>query len=131
MRLAAEGLGDAEEIVAVLPRVEGRAVHPPAPVHLRGEKLVNGDIFFTWVRRSRSGWNWLSGSDTPLAEEKEAYRLELGGSNFQRTIETIEPAYLYSVAQQEQDGGLKPITIGVAQIGTFGMSRTARLTLSL
>jgi hypothetical protein len=61
--------------------VDGEAMRPPSPVHLRAERRTNGDLALSWVRRSRNGWVWLSGSDTPLGEESESYRLTLAGED--------------------------------------------------
>ena len=84
-RLLAQGLGDPEGVLAVR-TVTGEAMRPPPPVHLRAQKLANGDLALSWVRRSRSGWVWLSGSDTPLGEESEGYRLTLAGEGFERSV---------------------------------------------
>lgn len=129
LRIGALGLGDADEKVALIAAIEGQAVRPPAPVHLRASRLAGGDIAFEWVRRSRGGWSWPSGSDTPLVEEREAYRLVLGGLGFQRTVETTQAAYTYTAAQQEQDGNPAALTVEVAQVGTLSVSRPARIHL--
>lgn len=125
-RLLGQGLGDPDGVLAVR-TVSGEAMRPPSPVHLRAERLANGDLALAWVRRSRAGWVWLSGSDTPLGEEAESYRLTLAGEGFERSLTLAEPAYLYSAAEQAADGPGGPLTIEVVQLGTSAPSRPATL----
>ena len=125
-RLLAQGLGDPEGVVAVR-TVAGEAMRPPAPVHLRAERLAGGDLALSWVRRSRSGWVWLSGSDTALGEESESYRLTLAGPGFERSVTIPAPAYLYTAAQQAADGLAGPLSVEVVQLGTSAPSRPASL----
>ncbi|HEX8481065.1 MAG TPA: phage tail protein [Allosphingosinicella sp.] len=126
-RLLAAGLGDPEGVAAIRP-VTGEAMRPPAPAHLRSEVLANGDVALSWVRRSRSGWVWLSGSDTPLGEESESYRLTLSGEGFERSVTLAAPAYLYTAAEQAADGP-GPVTAEVAQVGTSAASRPASIPI--
>lgn len=128
-QVLATGLGDPEGVLA-LREVSGEAVRPPSPAHLRAERLPNGDLALSWVRRSRAGWVWLSGSDTPLGEETEAYRLTLAGEGFERSLTLASPAFLYSAAEQAADGPVWPLAIHVVQLGTSSPSRPASLVLS-
>ena len=125
-RLLAQGLGDSEGVLAVR-TVAGESIRPPAPVHLRAERLAGGDLALSWVRRSRSGWVWLSGSDTPLGEESESYRLTLAGAGFARSVTIAAPSYLYTAADQAADGLAGPLTVEVVQLGTSAPSRPASL----
>jgi len=125
-RLLGQGLGDPEGVLAVR-TVAGEAMRPPAPVHLKAERLAGGDLALSWVRRSRAGWVWLSGSDTPLGEETESYRLSLAGAGFERSLTVPGPAYLYSAAEQAADGLSGPLTVAVVQLGTSAPSRPALL----
>ena len=63
--VSARGIGDPEDVV-VEAAIDGAALRPPAPAHLVAERQANGDIFVRWVRRSREGWSWQSGADTPI-----------------------------------------------------------------
>jgi hypothetical protein len=126
-RLIARGLGDPEGAAAAR-AVTGEALRPPSPVHLRAERLDNGDLALSWVRRSRAGWTWPSGSDTPLGEESEGYRLTLSGAGFERSVTVAAPAYLYGAAEQAADGTAGPLTVKVVQLGTSAPSRPAFLT---
>jgi Putative phage tail protein len=125
-RLLAQGLGDPDGVLAVL-TVAGEALRPPAPVHLRAERRDNGDLDLSWVRRSRSGWVWLSGSDTPLGEESESYLLTLAGAGFARSVTLAAPAFVYTAADQAADGLAGPLSVEVVQLGTSAPSRPASL----
>jgi hypothetical protein len=125
-RLLAQGLGDPEGVLAVR-TVTGEAMRPPAPVHLRAERLAGGDLALSWVRRSRAGWVWLSGSDTALGEETESYRLTLAGDGFTRSVTLASPAFLYTAAEQAADGPPGPLSVEVVQLGTSAPSRPAAL----
>ncbi|HEX8307911.1 MAG TPA: phage tail protein [Allosphingosinicella sp.] len=125
-RLLASGLGDPDGVVAVR-TVAGESMRPPAPVHLRAERLPNGDLAIAWVRRSRSGWVWLDGSDTPLGEESEGYRLTLSAAGFAKSVTVPAPAFLYTAAEQAADGLAGALTVQVVQLGTSAPSRPASL----
>jgi hypothetical protein len=125
-RVIAQGLGDPDGALAAR-TVAGEAMRPPAPVHLRADRLATGDLALSWTRRSRSGWVWLNGSDTPLGEESESYRLTLTGAGFQRSATTSAAAYLYTAAQQAADGLAGPLSVEVVQLGTSAPSRPASL----
>lgn len=103
---------------------------PPEPVHLTANRLANGDVAIAWVRRSRLGWSWISGADTPLGEETESYRVNLTGAGFAREAAPGVPYLLYDAAMQAVDGASGALTISVRQIGTHGASRPASITLS-
>ena len=84
-----------------------------------------------WVRRSRSGWRWVSGADVPLGEESERYELRvLNGGSLLRRVETASPAWTYDAAAIAEDGG-DLVTIEVRQIGSFALGRPGRIELSL
>lgn len=127
VRLLASGVGDEAPAEATMV-ASGETLRPPSPVHLRAEAAAGGDIILRWVRRSRQGWSWTSGSDTPLGEEREAYRLTLSGAGWSRSTELSVPEYLYTAAEQAADGA-GPVLAEVAQIGTHASSRAAAITL--
>lgn len=104
LSVAATGLGDATPVVAEID-FAARALRPPAPVALR---RAGGTL--AWTRRSRAGWTWRDGIDTPLAEENERYRVTLGGTAY----ETDVPVFALPA------GAAGPVT--VAQIGTAAAS---------
>ncbi|GAA4809300.1 hypothetical protein GCM10023232_00360 [Sphingosinicella ginsenosidimutans] len=125
-RVSARGIGDPEDVV-VEAAIDGAALRPPAPVHLVAERQANGDILVRWVRRSREGWSWQSGADTPIGEQSEAYRLDISGDGFRRQEILTAPSFLYSAADQAGDGAAGPIVFSVIQIGTYAASRPAEI----
>ena len=125
----AAGLGDAPEGVRAEREVTREGLRPPAPVHLRAARRSDGGIAAAWTRRSRLGWDWPNGSDTPLGEEREAYRVTVSGGSGSRSFEAAAPIFEYEDAQRAADGISFPITISVAQIGTYGPSRPAAVTI--
>jgi len=126
--VSAIGVDDSEAATANL-IVTGESLRPPSPVHLRAERLGGGDIAIGWARRSRRGWDWPSGAETPLTEEAEAYRLVIAGAGFERVVATTEAGYLYTAAEQAQDEAAGAMTLSVVQLGTYGASRAASATL--
>jgi hypothetical protein len=124
-QVLASGIGDGPEGVEARLSLGGEAMRPPSPVHLTWSRSPGGDLALRWVRRSRTGWDWLDGAETPLGEEREAYRLTLSGSDFQRTVELSSPAWLYSAAEQAADGAAGPIEVLVVQVGSAAVSRPA------
>jgi hypothetical protein len=123
----AMGLADAEPAEDTLP-FRGETLRPPSPVHLEVEADDSG-MTIRWVRRSRTGWAWTSGGDTPVGEESEHYRLTLAGAGFERVAETGAPTYFYSAQQQSQDGLAGALTVSVVQQGSFAASRPASLVV--
>lgn len=105
----------------------GQALMPIAPVHLRGERLSDGQISLSWVRRSRDGWRWADSVDAPLAEEGERYRLTISpGVGAGEQLETTASAHLYTPPPDALS-----LTVSIVQVGTFGPSRAAMITINL
>ena len=127
VRVMASGVGDAAPAEAGIVAA-GRALRPPAPVHLTAIRRGDGTIGFGWTRRSRTGWAWLDGGDAPLGEEGERYRLEITySSGAARTVETVAPGYDYSPAEQAADGAGSAATFSVvlSQLGSVAPSLPA------
>ncbi len=124
--LLASGTGDDEPATAEMVTT-GEALRPPAPVHLRAESDGAGGIALTWVRRSRFGWAWQNGADTPLGEENERYLLAITGDGFTRNAEIDLPAFAYDAAMRAADGP-GPVSATIVQLGTHGRSRPATIT---
>jgi hypothetical protein len=126
LTVQAAGIGDAVPVSTTL-AVSGRALRPPAPVHLRATRESDGAILLRWTRRSRTGWDWIDGVDAPLGEEAEQYRLTVGG----RTLELTVPEWRYPAALQRADGRdpAAPLTFAVAQAGVLAMSPATTATV--
>jgi hypothetical protein len=132
VHVEAAGVGDAVPAVAEA-RLTGRALRPPAPVHLRALRLGDGTLRIVWTRRSRLGWSWLDGTDVPLGEEAERYRLTISAAGrVLRTVETAEPRYDYLSSDQAADDAAGLAEVAVVQIGGAGTSdRSEPLQFSL
>lgn len=129
LRMMASSVGDSDAPAVAALVISGRALQPPSPVHLRALRQANGDVAIDWTRRSRSGWAWPSGADTPLGEEMEAYELVLSGAAFERRIELARPGYLFTIAEQTLAGATGPLLIRVCQLGTHARSHTASISI--
>jgi hypothetical protein len=127
-QLLASGAGDLPDAAIASRVIEAETLRPPSPVHLRATESPDGDLIISWIRRSRQGWAWSDGVDTPLGEEAERYRLVIAGPDFARSIETSAPGYAYDTDERAADGP-GPLTLTVIQSGTFAASRSARLVL--
>lgn len=127
-RVLATGVGDVPDAAAASRTIGAEMLRPPSPVHLSAIESADGDLAISWVRRSRLGWAWMDGSDTPLGEEAERYRLAISGPGFSRTVETAAPAYIYTAAARAADGA-GPLTLHLVQTGSFAASRPAQLIL--
>jgi len=124
VRVVAAGIGDAVGVEADL-SVAGRALRPPAPVQVRVARLGDGTVAIGWVRRSRAGWSWLDGSDVPLVEESERYRLEIMPSvGAARVVEPTSAGFDYDPSMQAADGssGATSVTVRIAQHGSLASS---------
>ncbi len=122
------GVGDETPALAAI-TIRGESLLPPAPVDLSARLLASGDIAIAWTRRSRLGWVWTSGADTPLGEEHEKYLLIIAGDGFERIVETGAPTFLYDAGMQVADGASEVLSLSVRQAGDHGLSRPATLTL--
>jgi hypothetical protein len=84
----------------------GRDLMPYAPVQIAASGSWGSDITLTWQRRTRLGGELIDGGgDVPLAEDSEAYALEiLFGATVVRTVEDLTSAsYVYAAADQASD----------------------------
>jgi hypothetical protein len=129
----AMGIGDTSAVSAHL-IAAGVALLPLSPVHLAADILGGGDISLSWTRRSRDGWRWVDGVDAPLAEESELYEVTIAPSAVAgRTASAVSASFLYPRAVQLADAasGATSALMSVRQIGAFGRSRVATLTLPL
>ncbi len=108
---------------------EGVGLRPYAPVHLRAQKVANGDLRVSWIRRTRLGGDRWDIPDVPLSEEAERYlvRVRVGGTVLYE-VTTHSPEWVWPVADQVSG----EIELHVAQIsGEYGAGRVARLEYQL
>ena len=129
LQINAIGIGDSVPAEAS-ENVQGQAVVPPSPVHVRGQ-WTGGDWRMDWTRRSRIGWRWNDGIDAPLGEEQELYRVNLvqSGAVF-RSVTLSSPSWIYDAASIAADRGAGisgAVIAQVCQIGTHGTGRAASI----
>jgi hypothetical protein len=93
-------------------------------VALSARRLADGAIRISWIRRSRSGWAWLDGTDVPLGEDGELYRLTLSSGGAARIVELAAGTLDYAAVEQPPGllAGTDMLTISVVQLGRFGAS---------
>lgn len=133
VEVAASGLGDGTPVRKAR-AVTGLAVRPLSPVHLRVTRQADGSMTLRWVRRSRHGWDWPDGTDTPLGEERALFHLrctpDVGASWDQETsaTELLLPATL--LAQWRTNGATR-LVWAVRQIGNAGVSLASQSSLLL
>ncbi len=116
IRVMASGAGDGVPAEARL-TLTGASLRPPVPVAIVRQGDAAG-----WTRRSRAGWAWNDGSDAPLGEEAERYRVSLTAPDGSVRDVAVDAAQLA--------GPVLPGTIvTVRQRGTWAESApaTARL----
>lgn len=109
---------DAQSIERV---ATGEAMRPPSPIDLVAVIQSDGGLSHSWVRRSRLGWLWPAGTDLPLGESVERYRVVLEGSAGTLTFTPTEPQLV--VPAEAMAGTSGTVTIEVVQVGDFAKSR--------
>lgn len=113
----------------------GIALRPLAPVHLRAAVLADGGVALRWTRRSRAGFGWQDGTDAPLGEESEAWRIEvLVGAEVRRSVMTTNAQWTYAAADRVADGLAVqgPVTVQIRQLSAaVGPGAPARLSVAL
>lgn len=92
---------------------------PYAVAQLLGTRDVSGNFSIAWIRRTRIGGEWLSGTGSgtvPLSEDAELYDLEVldGSGNVLRSVLGLtSPTFFYSAAQVLADYGSQVDTCSV------------------
>jgi hypothetical protein len=112
--------------------IAGNALRPLSPAHLRARR--NGDdIIISWVRRSRSGYAWIDFTDSPLGEDREAYRIDLRlDGRLVRQVDVTSAVYVYSGAMRIADGGGSVVDVWVAQLsGAIGPGVPAMIHINI
>ncbi len=114
LQVMAAGIVDTDRVMAtIVPG--GWALVPPPPVHPSIEQADGGPVL-RWVRQTRLAAPWRDAIDTPLDEEREAYRLTLTmADGITRTVELAEARWPIEPAD-------RALSIEVRQIGTHGAS---------
>ncbi len=130
-----------ETFVATTFTPEGAGLRPFSVAHVEQPWRTArspGDLTIRWTRRSRSlaADTWGAG-DVPLAEDSEAYEVEIrDGSTVKRTLTTTTTSVLYTAAQQTADWGAplgpgQSLAIRIYQLSALigrGAGRSVTLT---
>ena len=82
----------------------GIGQRPLSPVQLSA-RWQSGDLVLSWIRRTRIGGDNWDQTDVPLAEDSEAYDVEIldASSAVIRTVSVASPTYTYTAAQIATD----------------------------
>ncbi len=117
---------------------EGAGLRPFSVAHVEQpwrKPRSTGDVTIRWTRRSRAlaADSW-GGLEVPMAEELEAYEVELlDGATVKRVLSTATTSAVYTAAEQTADWGapLGPgdsLTVRIAQLGQLFGAGAANLT---
>ena len=83
-------------------------LRPLSPCHLRA-KRDSGNVSFTWIRRTRVDGDSWDFNEVPLAEDGEAYSVEIHeGGLLKRSKLTFTPSCVYGAAEIAADFGSDP-----------------------
>lgn len=133
LRFRAGTFGPEKAIAAI--SLRGHALRPLSPTHVKLVADPGGTVHASWVRRSRGGFAWIDGVDSPVAEEQEAYAVAvLLGSTVVRTAVTAVPSWDYLADERIADGtgGAVGLTIEISQLGSqVGQGEPARESIDL
>ena len=113
-----------------------RARLPLSPVHLRLKREDDGAAKLSWIRRGRVDADSWQSQDTPLGEEFERYRIEIGASGgaVVRIVEVDRAEWEYTAGDIASDFPARPVavTVSVRQISAVaGAGLAARRDFTL
>lgn len=114
---------DADSTAAQSFTYSARCLRPLSPVSAAIARDGSGNIAISWIRRTRTGGEWLDGSDVPVSEASEAYEVDImNGSNVVRTLGGLTSASAsYSSANQITDFGSNQssVTVKIYQLSAI------------
>lgn len=86
---------------------QGIIAQPWSVCHIKAMRVDNGDIAFSWIRRTRKNGGWKDYSDVPLSENSEAYDVEImdDDGDIKRSCRVDKERFIYTVAMQKTDFG--------------------------
>jgi hypothetical protein len=110
------------DTTAVPLTVTGAEFTPYAPVDIQGTRDGSDNLTVTWHRRTRKAEGLQDMADEPLAEDTEAYEVEILAATPDRVISVTAETATYTAAAQTSDGLTPgdPVTVTVYQIGRYG-----------
>lgn len=98
-----------------------RMFQPWSVCHVSGNRDAAGNLTITWIRRDRSGGEWLDNADVPMSEATERYEIDImSGSTVKRTLASTSQMVSYSAADQTTDfGAVQPAqTVRIYQMSS-------------
>lgn len=134
LRFAPADRGTGDPTAVTLSATPGpTALKPLAPAHVRARRSASG-VQLSWTRRTRrDGDSWEAG-DVPLAEDIEAYEVDiLSGASVKRTLSSTTPTVLYTAADEIADFGAPQtsLSLRVVQLSaTIGRGLATEATLT-
>lgn len=97
------------------------ALKPYAPVQVAGSRDGSNNLTLTWIRRTRTGGDWVDSVDADLGETSEAYDVDIYKNGaVVRTISVTAQTASYSAANQVTDFGSAQasVTVKVYQVSS-------------
>jgi len=117
-RIGAAGKSFSDEYFDTVKASGGlQALKPLSPVHLKAERLGNGDLSFHWIRRGRIDADSWMGADIPLGEDAETYRIEVWRAEMRvRTLDVQTASWTYPNAAILAEVGTNSFELRVAML---------------
>ena len=128
--VAARGVND-PAVVHRIEAFEGIGLRPYRPAHLRATQ-GDGDLQFSWVRRSRIDADGWVAPEVPLAESYEAYRVRvIENGTIRREVVVSESFWIYGATEIATDAITGAWWVEVAQISeSYGPGAPAQLVMA-
>ncbi|ACA20254.1 gene transfer agent (GTA) like protein [Methylobacterium sp. 4-46] len=116
--------------------VTGAGLRPYAPVQARLRRRESGDLDLSWIRRTRRDGDSWDQVEVPLAEETEAYAVDILSETgaVRRRLAAAGPSLTYPVAEQAADfgGPVRRLTVAICQVSAaYGRGIPLRITLDV
>ncbi len=119
LRIGAARRGHGDDAVVELAVTPGpTALKPLAPVQVHAVRDGSG-VTISWIRRTRRDGDSWSTAEVPLAEDSEAYEVDvMSGVTVLRTLTSTSPSVLYPAADETADFGSPQtsLTVRVCQL---------------
>ncbi|MFE1602110.1 baseplate multidomain protein megatron [Methylobacterium sp. ID0610] len=114
--------------------VAGAGLRPYAPAQARLRRLAGGDLQISWIRRTRIEGDAWEQVEVPLAEESEAYALDIldDAGAVLRSVQVTSPSLTYAAADQAADfgGPVTRLAVAICQLSAVvGRGTPLRTTL--
>ncbi len=119
--LRIKAVGPGEDVAATAAQVvvpQGIGLRPLSPATVTVTHVTGGDQVVSWIRRSRAGYAWADGTDVPIAEDSERYRIIVrDGDVVLRSTDVGAPAWTYAAADRAGDAPADAaLTVAIAQV---------------